>query len=118
MSQKEFLQILIYFYFTAEMVQDMSKISQIIWELCTLWIPQSSEKTERMNQTIEANIQVTARGSSGASSLTLTGICVIPRVKAGMSTLEIPRWKAFLHSLVTTHGDQMCARDKQTQSNI
>lgn len=58
----------------------------------------------------EANIQVTARGSSGASSLALTGICVIPRVKAGRSTLEIPHWKAFLHNLVTIHGDQMCAR--------
>ena len=40
-------------HFTAEIVQEISKILQIKWDLHTPWRPQSSGKVERMTQTMK-----------------------------------------------------------------
>ena len=43
-------------HFIAEIVQQISKILQIKWDLHTPWRPQSSGKVERMNQTIKRQV--------------------------------------------------------------
>ena len=43
-------------HFIAEIVQQISKILQIKWDLHTPWGPQSSGKVERRNQTIKRQV--------------------------------------------------------------
>jgi len=80
-------------YFVAEIVQQVSKILGINWDLHTPWRPQSSGKIERMNQTLKRQISKICQEVSlkwpQALPLALLRIRIQPRSKDGVSPYEI-----------------------------
>ncbi|KAK4807168.1 hypothetical protein QYF61_024288 [Mycteria americana] len=91
-------------HFVADIVQQLSKILGIKWDLHTPWRPQSSGKVERVNQTLKLQISKICQETSlkwpQAFPLALLRIRIQPRSRNKISLYEIIYGKPYQAPLI------------------
>ncbi|NXL47472.1 TF211 protein, partial [Podilymbus podiceps] len=91
-------------HFVAEIMQQVSKVLGISWDLHTPWRPQSSGKIERMNQTLKKQISKICQEASlkwpQALPLALLRIRIQPRSKIGVNPYKTLYGKPYQTPLI------------------
>ncbi|XP_051635423.1 uncharacterized protein LOC127467479 isoform X1 [Manacus candei] len=101
-------------HFTAGIVQDVSAVLGITWNLHTPWRPQSSGQVERMNQTLKGQLKKICQEAKiqwpQAVPLALLRVRIKPRERIGVSPYEILYGKPY-HA-ATYQGDPHVVGDQ------